>query len=90
MQQELRLNVPAVPHSPINLQVDEIPLDQLIEPGEEEFHEPKHALAEPFLAGQLLQDQQEANQHIQNQQNEVELMSSWNRTYLMRVQFSRQ
>jgi len=63
-QQELPLNVPALPHSPVNLQVDEILLDQLIEPGEEEFHEPKHALAEPFLAGQLLQDQQEADQHI--------------------------
>jgi len=34
--------------------VDEIPLDQLIEPGEEEFLEAKHALAEPFLVGQLM------------------------------------
>jgi len=71
-QQELLLNVPALPHSPVNLQVDEIPLDQLIEPGEEEFPEAKHALAEPFLAGQLMQNQQEADQYIQNQQNEVE------------------
>jgi len=63
-QQELLLNVPALPHSPINLQVDEIPLDQLIEPGEEKFLEAKHALAEPFLAGQLMQDQQEADQYI--------------------------
>jgi len=53
-QQELLLNVLALPHSPVNIQVDEIPLDQLIEPGEEEFLEAEHALAEPFLAGQLI------------------------------------
>jgi len=36
----------------------------LIGPREEEFLEAEHALTEPFLAGQLLQDQQEADQHI--------------------------
>ena len=44
----------------------------MIEAGEEEFLEAEHALAEPFLAGQLMQDQQKVDQYIQNQQDEVE------------------
>ena len=63
-QQELLLNVLALPHSPVNIQVDEIPLDQLIELGEEEFLEAQHALTEPFLAGQLMQDQQDVDWYI--------------------------
>lgn len=40
-QQELHLNLPA-PVSPVNYLVDEIPLDQLVGPGEEGFPEDDH------------------------------------------------